>query len=117
MGKLQDHRIEKRQVNKAMRKPLIQDLTGHNLRPAELETETIDMNEPTSSAKLSSTARVSDPRKPEFRILREPKEGSVEKLVGQFRVPDVVRYPIFYSSYETSKHETIKKLFLKLIDR
>ncbi|XP_046739611.1 PIH1 domain-containing protein 1-like isoform X2 [Diprion similis] len=90
VGKLQEHRIEKREVNNAMRKPLIQDLTDDNLRPTRLETETISLSESVSSAQCLRGNNFKNTRIPEYRILREPKEGTVEKLVGQFRVPDVL---------------------------
>lgn len=93
MGKLQEHRIEKREVNKTMRKPLIQYLADDDLRPSELETETIEMSGTSSSseAKSFSSSNAINNKQPEFRILREPKDGNVvEKLVGQFKIPNIV---------------------------
>ncbi|XP_015519616.1 PIH1 domain-containing protein 1 isoform X1 [Neodiprion pinetum] len=90
LGKLQQHRIEKREVNNAMRKPLIQDLTGDNLRPTRLETETINLSKSALSAQSVYGNNFKNSRIPEYRILREPKEGTVEKLVGQFKVPNVL---------------------------
>ncbi|XP_012252460.2 PIH1 domain-containing protein 1-like [Athalia rosae] len=91
-GKLQEHRIEKREVKNAMRKPLIQDLTGNSLKPAELETEKINMSEVKTNPQLDTGNfnEVHNSRKPEYRILRDPREGSINKLIGEFKIPDVL---------------------------
>ncbi|XP_034950900.1 PIH1 domain-containing protein 1-like [Chelonus insularis] len=73
-GTLQDHRVEKREVRKpVMPKPLIEELPSTK--------KPIVPEKPSSERNSSETVNES-----EYIILRKPKEGDPEKLIGYFKL-------------------------------
>ncbi|XP_043266803.1 PIH1 domain-containing protein 1-like [Venturia canescens] len=78
MGKLHDHRVQKREAKKpVMTKPLIEEIqntSGLKKIQAEIpEKENMNSNDP------------------QYILLRKPKDGKVEQLIGYFKLPSRLR--------------------------
>ena len=91
MGKLQEHRIEKREVRKPeFPKKLIQEVEDSTANSKK--TEPISIPKKTSTVaniydlKKSKTVSNSD-----YIILQKPSKGKAKQLLGLFKLPTLVR--------------------------
>lgn len=75
MGKLQQHRIEKREPRKLGNQSLIQEIS-HSTKSADNKVHPRDV------------------RKRDYTILRKPLEGPVEHLIALFNMPKSVSHKI-----------------------
>ncbi|XP_024939053.1 PIH1 domain-containing protein 1 isoform X2 [Cephus cinctus] len=85
LGRLQDHRIEKREVKKAMRAPLIEELPSIN--STSVSQTKISTSKPIEESR-ESKSRVTPT--PDYIILREPKEGKPKRLIGKFKIKSLI---------------------------
>lgn len=77
MGKLQQHRIEKRESRKPQDRPLIEEIP-HSTKPIDNEVY----------------PQIGDMGKRDYIILKKPLKGPIEHLIALFNMPKSVSYKI-----------------------
>lgn len=79
MGQLHDHRVQNREAKRPeAKKPLIEEIHSFSSEFKKIESEKKD----TKTMKADS---------PEYVLLRKPKDGKAEELIGYFKLPGRVR--------------------------
>ncbi|XP_043482281.1 PIH1 domain-containing protein 1-like [Leptopilina heterotoma] len=91
LGKLQQHRIEKREVRKPQYpKTLIEDVTSNSKYETKMKSTTKINNEKKSLTK-NAAKEVNDKRRnSDYVILQTPANGKAKKLIALFRIPVLV---------------------------